>query len=1757
MRRAGYPALVAAAVLSCLARLGPAAAAPARALLQVQPGGSGGVGFPEPVAYFPLLNGSLASAYPEGAYQGVAHNIGWDQEDPEAGSVLVCDKSQKSYVSIPGLQYGQGGDFAISYWAKMHLVNGSAMEYMYSHNSTTTTAPATGANQVQVFAPERNHDSYGVVRVILRDSNDRGNNGTMPFFLDSDGCVSNPGCPGAVRNISMFADNGTTTDWHLVTVTTQGGKWRGYRLFIDGQLAAEVAPGVAYVDGDGYAKAITGGDPILLDGDIVLCGRADLNQDRFFNGHIANLMIFNTSLSAEQVAAIYTLASADSSAATNLADAAKSTPDTAAPAGRAAGNTTTGVTPDPRCSTPCRQDNDIWICSTAGGTALQCQQGGQQQASQQGAAAAAPAVANGTGAATPAADCVTACQLWNGVQMCATQSNQLRMCSGASSSLVNAAGDPQQGQQAATGSTPAPAPQTAAATLSGMPLCSVFPIPGLATLSRCPDGSTCNALSSQQIATTFGGQMGVQVGTIGVCAYRPQPIMLPNVTIAPPPMAFFPLSGQTLESFPLPDYHGVNQGATMEYDPLFGTVLRCSKTDKDVVALDPVQYARSGAFTVNLWFRPMNMSGSLLSYMFSHMAASNSSQPASAWGPNQVHVYLPERAHVDYGILRTIVRDMNDTDNGPQSQVFIDSDGAISYDGPRQNPSPLMDGQWHMVTLSSQPTGGRGFRLYIDGQLVNQMKEGVSYSDANGQPLLVTGGGPMLLSGNVVLCSRADADTQRHFDGQLAYLGLYDTALNEVEVGALFDQVDNQRRLLAQNSSAAAAPAPPSEQIISRGQGSTIGPIIQRTSVTGKACQLPALYQGALTYDCVTVSGQAFCQVDSATNTWEQCDLGGGASAQHSGSPAAAARRYTVTGEECVLPTLWQGQQVNDCVAYQGKQICQVASGDWEVCAPPGSATDPSQGASTASPDASPAPDASNEGAPDSPAPAAQPGAAYTLLAANGEPCRLPLKWNGATVDSCVSMQGELWCWGDKSDTWTLCDKDTARYGPMDSPQGTTAAASSFRALPTLNRVATSGQSCVLPTVVDDTLYTDCADPGSGVPSCLTPAGDWATCDLSNPAGLPLGTDGQLQVADRATVTGSACLLPAVYHGFVWFDCLDASVGNSSVELCPNTNSTWEVCQPLTSVNATRPFSTDFAFNRTQPGQPGMVCTVQPALASERNCAPGLSCYPLPDMGGNTSSVLAGLGFCSPTPVGGTFGIYPILQGESLPTPLAHFPLTGGYLGSLLLPPYSGDTYGNEGGPSWVNDTKFGSVVSCNDTDLDAVVLDNVPYGLDGSFAISLWMRRLPDSNFSGDAFQYIYSHSGIATAAAYSPNQVQLYIADKDHPAYGLVRAIVKDESDTTNALVYLDSDGRVNDNSNRTGREPRPHADLNDGRWHMITLSTFPNDTKGYTLFVDGREVGSLASNVSASALPGAAKAPGGDPALMTDSITLCARSDFDVDRFYDGSVAHLMLFNDALAPDQVATLYQIYGGSSNQNSSTVQQAGGGGLEQSKSVFEDSGEDPGYGGYASSSSSGLSTGAVVGIVVGSAVALALLVAGLMVFVSRGRRRRYEEFTDTTYGGAGAAGGVERHLSHSLSGMSDPGSPTMIQLSHGNSLKLYKDLSTEAPAGELSGSFKPSPEAVAGLRFTPPPPSRPAQPPPTPAGSETPMPPPEAAGGGGGGSVASRSLTEDVEVDTGKRGMLGFGKKKAARIILPGSMDSAAGPGPDDEGGLPPPAHP
>ena len=55
----------------------------------------------------------------------------------------------------------------------------------------------------------------------------------------------------------------------------------------------------------------------------------------------------------------------------------------------------------------------------------------------------------------------------------------------------------------------------------------------------------------------------------------------------------------------------------------------------------------------------------------------------------------------------------------------------------------------------------------------------------------------------------------------------------------------------------------------------------------------------------------------------------------------------------------------------------------------------------------------------------------------------------------------------------------------------------------------------------------------------------------------------------------------------------------------------------------------------------------------------------------------------------------------------------------------------------------------------NSIILDSVPYGTDGSFAINLWMRRQPDSEFNGKVFQYLYSHTSGDAASPMSPNQV------------------------------------------------------------------------------------------------------------------------------------------------------------------------------------------------------------------------------------------------------------------------------------------------------------------------------------------------------------------------------------------------------------------
>ena len=104
-------------------------------------------------------------------------------------------------------------------------------------------------------------------------------------------------------------------NWHMFTLTTKANGEPGYEIFVDGTLGgtfptpevenfidtnrnSEMAP-MLHVNG-GNADA-----PLEIDGDIYLCGRADLAQGRHYSGQLAHLEIWDKSLSAEQVAAIF------------------------------------------------------------------------------------------------------------------------------------------------------------------------------------------------------------------------------------------------------------------------------------------------------------------------------------------------------------------------------------------------------------------------------------------------------------------------------------------------------------------------------------------------------------------------------------------------------------------------------------------------------------------------------------------------------------------------------------------------------------------------------------------------------------------------------------------------------------------------------------------------------------------------------------------------------------------------------------------------------------------------------------------------------------------------------------------------------------------------------------------------------------------------------------------------------------------------------------------------------------------------------------------------------------------------------------------------------------------------------------------------------------------------------------------------------------------------------------------------------------
>ncbi|KAL3149191.1 hypothetical protein ABBQ32_002019 [Trebouxia sp. C0010 RCD-2024] len=264
----------------------------------------------------------------------------------------------------------------------------------------------------------------------------------------------------------------------------------------------------------------------------------------------------------------------------------------------------------------------------------------------------------------------------------------------------------------------------------------------------------------------------------------------------PVPATFYPLSDGSLGSDPwlnLPPviWAGGSINATFVEDAdTFGRTLQCSKGAGSTVWLSPAPYfvaPQSGrvSITINLWFKADNTQGELFQYLLSQMGESDGSE----WGPNQVAIYFPEQEHPRNGVVRAVVKDTNQANNGSiaEQMVYLDSDNRVAdnLNAPMlDGHNPMTDGRWHMVTVTTQPDLRTGFVMFLDGVEVGGMTQG-NYSGTNGT-VTATGGGNMNLNTPFTLCQRADIAPYRGFDGRLSSLGIWTSVLTPANISALY-----------------------------------------------------------------------------------------------------------------------------------------------------------------------------------------------------------------------------------------------------------------------------------------------------------------------------------------------------------------------------------------------------------------------------------------------------------------------------------------------------------------------------------------------------------------------------------------------------------------------------------------------------------------------------------------------------------------------------------------------------------------------------------------------------------------------------------------------------------------------------------------------------------------------------------------------------------------------------------------------------------
>eukprot|EP00216_Chloropicon_sp_CCMP2111_P006625 CAMPEP_0198234118 /NCGR_PEP_ID=MMETSP1446-20131203/211_1 /TAXON_ID=1461542 ORGANISM="Unidentified sp, Strain CCMP2111" /NCGR_SAMPLE_ID=MMETSP1446 /ASSEMBLY_ACC=CAM_ASM_001112 /LENGTH=1741 /DNA_ID=CAMNT_0043914847 /DNA_START=161 /DNA_END=5386 /DNA_ORIENTATION=- len=306
---------------------------------------------------------------------------------------------------------------------------------------------------------------------------------------------------------------------------------------------------------------------------------------------------------------------------------------------------------------------------------------------------------------------------------------------------------------------------------------------GIASPAGCGEGLICAALHSDNDGDVIGDQVS------GVCVAAPEGgVYVPDpVSALPVPKAYFPLTGGKLESWPVPEYREVvNHGVGWTQDGFFGNVMECKEGQTDYVELQNVDYGKNGNFAVNFWTSYNETEGNTFKFMFSHGQADPDVGP---WSPNEVQIYIPEISHPAHGVVRAIVKDSNDLYRGKWSETFLDSDGGYMNNAARNIPGhvDMDDGKWHMVTITTNTDGSKGYSIYVDGVLGGSAPPAFMKAFPSDYKNVSFDGGEVISpSGNIFLCGRNDKNEDRHFGGKLAHLSLFDESLSPKQIMGLY-----------------------------------------------------------------------------------------------------------------------------------------------------------------------------------------------------------------------------------------------------------------------------------------------------------------------------------------------------------------------------------------------------------------------------------------------------------------------------------------------------------------------------------------------------------------------------------------------------------------------------------------------------------------------------------------------------------------------------------------------------------------------------------------------------------------------------------------------------------------------------------------------------------------------------------------------------------------------------------------------------------